>query len=300
MIYNDLFFARKRISMDIQCKYKGINVPYDRESEPVAFEAAVMEQIIREVIDYVPQELVDERLEMQRSFRISMYMAGEGGFFYSLSDVLEILRKTYHDAGVRFDDAELRHQAMEITIKGFNDGLFSIGAGAESASSDELKTLIDEGSWIYLREEDRTIFGAFLYRAVSDVLERKRGRTPEERDQKALEACIFVNELEEKSWNAQFEDSIRRGLCEELILDHVAEAENISATDEEVWEMHKEILRDIGFADPEEYSQSKEMQEVDPDTGKTMLETNLEGAQRQLLRRKAKQLILDSAVSQPW
>ncbi len=248
--------------------YKGIaaDIPRDHEEE---FRMAVLREACREMKCEVPSAMTEARLDTMAANE-KLLVCGDS-VYHLLSDVTYLLRGAYDAAGVPRPAAQVNAEALDIMLR------------TVSSDNKERPTAFITEQLRINTKRYRTLpenFDELINKLIAKRAAQRKTMTQEEQTGEAFNAYLLSIGTDEKSWRKErlkeAEDAAR---CD-LLLEAVADAENISADDREVDDLAAEIAK------RSETSPQNVIEQIGRDT-----------IRRQIMRDKACRFITDRAVS---
>jgi FKBP-type peptidyl-prolyl cis-trans isomerase (trigger factor) len=248
-------------------QYKGIevNVP---PGDDAAFAEAVRQEAIGRFDADIPTETVERKLEAmtaQEKLRIN-----QDAIYHILADITFILTAAYRETGVTRPAAQVRSEAMDIMLQTFS-------LDREEPSTGYFYQLLKSMVTQY-----RTLPEQFDEKLDSIVEKRKKkteSMAPEERANEAFNAYLGSLDLVEEQWKARnFQKAVQMAKYD-LLLDVVADKEQIKAAPEEIEQKYRTISDDCG---------------IDVSVVKTKINSDM--LAWEIKREKADKLIIGSAI----
>lgn len=251
-------------------KYKGITVSCKREEDEEAFAAAVLTQACLDMKAHVPDGMIDQKLNAmiaQEKMRI-----GQDAIYHVLADCIEILEKAYYEADIHRPKAQIRAEALDAMLQ-------TVSGDNKQVTKEFFTNLIKE-----LVQRYRILpksMGRTLEEIIDGRKQKKSVMTDEQKTDEAFNAYLGSLELTEKQWREQRREQAADAARFDLLFNAVAEHEGLSISTAEL----EAVYNDIAIHCAMEFE--KVIAEIDPQPVK-----------EQLLRDKARHLILDSAITQ--
>jgi hypothetical protein len=264
-----------------EVQYKGIevNVP---PGDDAAFAKAVRYEASGRFDADIPKETVErklEALEAQEKLRIN-----QDAIYHVLADMTFILTAAYRETGVTRPAAQIRSEAMDIMLQTFSPEPSAERRSREGSPPDREEP--STGHFYQLLKsmvtQYRTLPEQFDEKLDSIVENRRKkieSMTPEERATEAFKAYLGSLDLVEEQWKAQnFQKAVKMAKYD-LLLDAVADKEQIKAAPEEIERKYRAIADDCG---------------IDVSVVKTKI--NSETLAWEIKREKSDKLIVGSAI----
>lgn len=228
----------------------------------------VMRKAISGLEAEIPEAMIQRKLDAmaaEEKMRIN-----EDPIYNVLSDMIEILGRAYRATGVTRPAAQVRHEAMDVMLQ-------TLSSERNGSKNEFFVRLIKE-----LVTQYRDLPESFEEKIDEIVIEwknKKEAMSLEERIEKVFLAYLGSLGMTMESWRGDNIDKAVETVKMELLLDAVAEAEGIQASEEEV---------------SKEYIRSAEKWGVDVSQLRKAMEPEM--MKWQLRREKAQKLIVESAV----
>lgn len=251
-------------------QYKGITVSCNREDDEEAFAAAVLTKACMNMNTHVPNGMIEQKLSAmiaQEKMRI-----GKDPIYHVLADCVEILEKAYYEADIHRPKAQIRAEALDAMLQ-------TVSGDNKQVTKEFFTNIIKELVQRY------RILPKSMDRTLDEIIEarkqKKSAMNDEQKMDEAFEAYLGSLELTEKSWRSQQREQAADAARFDLLFNAVAECENLSISTSELEAIYNEIANQCAMELDEVIAQ------IDPQPVK-----------EQLLRDKARHLILDSAITQ--
>ena len=245
-------------------QYKGLHTDVPRE-EAERFAQAALEKASENTAAEIPALLVERRLEVMRLQRRSDVL--QSAAYNTLADVYAILHRCNDEREIPFSPERIWAIAMDVSSL--------LSRERERRSVDGLLSLLAESLY-------GDSFGEDELRSVGKTVE-ERLREREEKDAETAAEELFALYLKtrsqsEEAWREEYRGTAAELVRTELMLDAVAEAEGLNVGEAE--------LKRQAAALGEEYGLS---------AAEVLEMTGAENLRFQLLRAKARKLIVESA-----
>ncbi|MDO4545117.1 MAG: trigger factor [Bacillota bacterium] len=249
-------------------EYKGLHVAESREENEEAFAMAVLKKACDNMEGDVPDTMIDQKLDAliaQEKLKVS-----RDAIYHLLADTVEVLKQAYKETGVSRPAAQVRSEAMDIMLQ-------TVSGDNQDPSRDYMKQQIR-----LLAEQYRPApegFDETLDQLFAKRDRKKSQMTAEELAAEAFDAYLGSIDLDQDKWRKQRRQEAAESARCDLLLEAVAEAEQIQLTEVDINGMLSRIAAECGM----------EVAEV-------MDQIDLEPIRSQLLRDKAYDLLLESAL----
>ena len=248
-------------------QYKALLIPVPRD-ETDRFAQAALQKASENASVEIPALLIERRLELMRLQRRSDVLKSVS--YQTLADVWAILRECNDELEIPKDLEWLWARAMALTSQLASEG--------GKRSTDALLSSLAEA----LYGDD---YGADELRTVGDAVENRlrfrEGTGAEAAAEELFALYLKTRSQSEEDWRNEYRAVAAELVRTELMLDAVAEAEHLTVNAEEVKEQAESLGRDYGLS-------PREVLDL----------TGEENLRFQLLRAKAKALIVESAESE--
>lgn len=249
--------------------YKGIAVPYARAGQQIEFEQAVVQKACEAMQGEIPPQMIAEKVKsMLAQEKLSV---NQDTVYHLLADMLVILERSYHAAGVHRPKVQVRREALDLMLQ-------TASAEHEMDWQEFMKEQLLVMTERYHSVPDR--FDETIRQIIQKRAEEKGKMTPEERTDEVFLAYLGSLELSEEQWKNQRSAQAAKEVCADLLFDAVARQEKIQITDEEVRHFIETLADQYGIS----------VQEAEEHIDRDALTEKLKWE-------KAKRLILDSAVT---
>lgn len=263
-----LFRVKAEVYPNVELgQYKGLRVDVPKEN-PREFSMAVLRKACENLQGEVSDSMVESKLDAlaaQEKLRVN----GDA-IYHLLSDTTQVLDEAYKATGVTRPGPQVRSEAMDIMLQ-------TVSASNENPSEEFLV-----GQIVNLAGQYRNLPEDFEEQ-VKTLFERCHARktelSAEERATDAFNAYLGSIGLNEETWRAERRQQAAESARCDLLLDAVAREEGLSLEEGEIDEMVWRIASQCG-AKPEQLKR----------------EMDLEPVKMQLLRDKAHDLIIESAI----
>jgi trigger factor len=248
-------------------EYKGLSVPVGRNADETGFAEAVLNVACGQMKAHVTNAMVEQKLNaMAAQEKLNVF---SDAIYHVLADTVEILTQGYRDAGAARPMAQIRAEAMDVMLQ------------AVSGENDELSKERFTGQIRDLVQRYRPLpddFNSRLNAAIDARARKKADMSVEERAQEVFNAYLGSLGLDEKQWRAERQGQALANVRCDLLLDAVAKAEQLTVTASDMDMALFKIANQSGM----------EIEQV-------ISEIDTEPIKWQILRDKARKLILDSA-----
>lgn len=246
-------------------RYLGVETevsPEDRE----AFAADVLSRVCADMAAEVPEGMVQQKLDAMLAGE--KLRVGQDAVYHLLADTIWILDQAYRETGVSRPGAQVRAEALDAMLQ---------AVSGENHDAELLNRLIGElvARYRSLPED----FGERLREIAARRGRRKGAMSPEERIDEVFAAYLGSLDLEEAAWRRQNHEEALRSARLDLLLNAVAERENLTVLEPELADVIRRIAEEA-VLEPEE----------------VMAQVELQPIREQILRDKARALILKNAV----
>lgn len=247
--------------------YKGLSVNVDAKDEE-AFAAAVLTLACQNMSAQVPDGMVEQKLDaMLAAEKMQM---GKDPIYHVLADCVSILKAVYEECDVNRPMSQIQAEAMDVMLQ-------TVSGDNKTVSADRFEALLAE-----LVERYRPVpkhFRATLEQVMEKRRRQKDAMQPEEQIGEAFKAYLGSIELNEQLWRKERKPQAAQAARFDLMLAAVAEAEKLEISDSEMEQALSAIAENCNM----------ELDEV-------MAAVDFEPIRQQLLRDKARLLIVQSAA----
>lgn len=247
-------------------EYRSLEVRAPR-SETERFTAAALSAACANMKGEPPKGMVEQKLESMlagEKLRIS-----RDAIYHVLADFIDILDEAYRETDIVRPKAQVRAEALDVMLQ-------TVSGDNRELSPARFRELVRE-----LVDRYRPIprgFDETLDRLMQEHSTKKRAMTDEQKIDAAFDAYLGSIDQNLELWRQNKRPMAEDAARFDLLLTAVAERERLFVTDEELAEVYRQIAGETGL----------ELEEV-------MAEVEAEPVRSQLLRDKARQLIVDSA-----
>lgn len=247
-------------------EYLGLEVHVPR-TETERFTAGALSAACTNMRGEPPKGMVEQKLESM--------LAGEklriarDAIYHVLADFIDILDEAYRETDIIRPKAQVRAEALDVMLQ-------TVSGDNRELSPARFHELVRE-----LVERYRPIprgFDETLERLMQEHSAKKRAKTDEQKIDAAFDAYLGSVDQTIELWRQNRRQIAEDAAKFDLLLTAVAEREGLEVTDEELAGVYRQIAVETGL----------ELEEV-------MAEVEAEPVRSQLLRDKARQLIVDSA-----
>lgn len=249
--------------------YKGIAVPYDRMTQQMEFEQAVIQKVCESMKGEIPPHMVEMKLDsIVAQAKINV---NNDALYHLFADMWEILDESYKAAGAIRPKVQVRREAMDLML--------------QTASSE------NEADWQgFFKQQIRSMVERYhdlpedFDLRVEEIRKKRLAKVaamkPEELTEELFKAYLGSVELTEEQWRNQSSMQAARDVCLDLLLDEVAVSEKIEITNDEIHKYIEDIAAQCNM----------EPEEAEANINKVPLIEKLK-------RDKALMLVLNSAVT---
>lgn len=247
-------------------EYRSLEVHIPR-AESERFTAAALSAACANMRGEPPKGMVEQKLESM--------LAGEklriahDAIYHVLADFINILDEAYRETDIVRPKVQVRAEALDLMLQ-------TVSGDNHELSPQRFHELVKE-----LVERYRPIprgFDEMLDRLIREHSSKKRSMTDEQKIDAAFDAYLGSVDQSLELWRENNRPMAEDAARFDLLLTAVAECEGLEVTDEELAEVYRQIAGATGL----------ELEEV-------MAEVEAEPVRSQILRDKARQLIVDSA-----
>lgn len=247
-------------------RYCGLEVRVSR-SEQERFTAAALSAACANMRGEPPEGMVEQKLDSMLAG--AKLRVARDAIYNVLADFIDILDAAYRKTEIVRPKAQVRAEALDVMLQ-------TVSGGNSELSPARFRELVHE-----LVERYRPLprsFDETLERLMQEHSAKKRAMTDTQKIDAAFDAYLGSIDETLETWRqnnrARAEDAAKF----DLLLNAVAEREELEVTDEELAEVYRQIAVETGL----------ELEEV-------MAEVEPEPVRCQILRDKARQLIVDTA-----
>lgn len=247
-------------------QYKELTVQAPGSDE--AYIDAVLNEAVRRMEVNLPEGMIERKLDAmvsQEKMRIN-----QDAIYNVLADTVEILGKAYRAMGLTRPMSQVRHEAMDVMLQ-------TMSADQGEPSKEHFCHLMTESVRRY--RDLPSGFSETLEHIIHERGHDKNEMKPEERIEEVFAAYLGSLNIPEEEWRAQHRAKAAGLVRRDLLLDAVAEAEQIGVTAEEMETAYLHIAEQCG---------------MDVTQVKTVADAG--SVEWQLRRDKAQRLIVDSAI----
>lgn len=248
--------------------YRGIVAENDRSKDPDAFEREVLGKAVRNMQTHVPAHMLNQKIDAIEASE-KMHIA-QDAIYHLLADTLVYLKAGYAAAGVTRPAEQVREQAMDITLSmvSFDNKQIPENYLAEQIG-DEV------GRYRELPENFEDLLRAAMEKRKAEKAKMK----PETRIEEVFKAYLGSVHMNEEEWRESQKEDARRQALEDLLFMKVAGEEKLRVSNAELHDGYQALADKYGV----------NLEDILKALGEDVLRA-------QLLRDKARTLILDSAV----
>jgi len=275
---DDMKFTGGGVSFDVTAelypqvelgRYLEIRVPYNRMGEQDLFEKAVLRQACENLQGEVPEHMVREKLAAITA-REKLNVSNEA-IYHLLADANVILNQAYEALGVARPASQVHHEAEDLMLQ-----------TVSGEHQEDWKEYFQEqiAATVARFHDLPPDFAETLGRIIDRRMKNKNAMKQEDLIDEIFGYYLGSQDLSEKQWQEQRRVQAAREVCLDLLLDAVAEKEQIELNPQEL----QDALEDIA---------ARCNMEVD-DVAKQM---DVKPLEWQLKRDRARALILDSGVT---
>ena len=215
----------------------------------------------------VPDGMIQQKLDAMLAGEKLRF--GRDAIYHLLADAVWLLERAYRETGVSRPKIQVRAEALDAMLQ---------AVSSENHDPELLKRLI--GGLVSRYRPLPEDFDERLNRLMEQRTQEKRAMRPEEQIAEAFTAYLGSIDMDEASWRGQNYAQAKRSAHLDLLLNTVAEREGLSVREPELADVIRRIAEEAAL-EPEE----------------VMAQVKLGPIKEQLLRDKARELILKSAVS---
>lgn len=247
--------------------YRGIQVSADRGRDPDEFARQVMEKACSAMKTTIPETMIEQNLDAmtaQEKLRIS-----QDAIYHLLADTLIYLKAGYRIAGVSRPAEQVREQGMDIMLS-----MVSFDNKTVPESYLVRQIGCEVGRYRDLPDD----FEDQLRDAMEKRKQEKASMKPEDRIDEVFGAYLGSLRMTEAQWRDSKKTDAARQAATDLLLMKVAELEELTVSGEEIHEAYEKLAEKYGV-----------------DVEDIIREVHTDVMREQLLRDKARELILDFA-----
>lgn len=203
-------------------EYRGIVVPFKRE-DTEHFERAVLQKACENMKGDVPKHMVEHKLNaMAAKEKLNV---SRDAIYHLLADTIVVLEDAYKLAGVHRPFVQIREEALDLmlqTVSGDNKEV------KKEFFIHLVRTYVER---YHTLEAD---FDANVEEAIQRRMKKKASMTPDDLTNEAFVAYLGSLGLDEKQWRKERETQAAKEVCYDLLLDEVANRENIHISEAEM------------------------------------------------------------------
>ena len=193
--------------------------------------------------------------------------------YHLLADIIEVLDTAYKEAGVNRPIAQVRAEATDTMLQMVSE---ESGEPSREFMADQIR------GHVRRYHDLPSDFNDILDEAFRSRGEKKKTMSPEDLSRDVFRAYLGSMGLTEDEWRKERKDQAKINVYHDLLLDAVAKAENLKVGSAEL----NEVLQDIA-------------QQCDMEFEEIAASIDTRPVKDQILRDKARKLILESAVPVP-
>lgn len=251
-------------------QYRGISVPFAREDK-ANFELEALRRACEQIEGYVPRHMVDQKLDQMMAQE--KLRANGDSIYHLLADTVALLKKAYALVGISRPDAEVRADSMDIMLQSVSF------ENQEMPESFLVQQIVDQtGRYRKVPDDFTDQVNALVQERVKEKSEMK----PEEMTEEIFKAYLGALKLDsEKDWREQRSMQAAQEAAFDILYENVAEEEKLTVTADELHQAYEDLASRYGV----------ELDDIIANVDKELVT-------RDLIRQKARQLIIDSAVSE--
>ena len=246
-------------------QYKGVAVGEKRENQE-AFTAAALLAACRNMHTPVPEGMVTQKLDSMLA-REKIRVA-QDPIYNLLADFSKLLEGAYKEMDLCRSQAQVQSEAMDIMLQ-------TVSGDNHELSPETFRRLVREHVERY-RILPRS-FDETLERLMSERGDKKRAMTDEEKIDEAFEAYLGSIDQTLGLWRESNMERARDAARFDLLLTAVAEREGLSVSEAELMEVYSQLAEETGM-----------------ETDEVMAQVEEQPIREQLLRDKARELIVAS------
>ena len=239
--------------------------PEDKE----AFAADVLAKACANMTAEVPEGMIQQKLDaLLAGEKLRM---GQDAVYHLLADVVWILEQAYRETGISRPQAQIRAEALDAMLQTVSE---------ENHDPALLQRLLRELVARYrpLPED----FNERIQRIIERRGQKKKAMQPDDQINEAFTAYLGSLDMDEASWRRQNYEQAMRSARLDLLLNAVAEREGLTVSESELADVVRRIAEEA-MLEPEEVRARVELQPI----------------KEQILRDKARELILEKAIYVP-
>ena len=211
-------------------EYKGIAVPFRRSEQQLEFEKAVIQKACENMKGEIPPHMIEQKINaIAAQTKISV---NNDAVYHLLSDMLVLVDEAYKAAGAVRPKVQVRREAMDLMLQ-------TASAEHESDWKEFFRQQIRDMAERY--HDLPADFDEQVDKILKNREEKKASMTPDERTEELFKTYLGSLELSEEQWRNQTTTQAAKDVCLDLLLDAVAEKENIEVTNDEVHQFIEDI-----------------------------------------------------------
>jgi hypothetical protein len=245
-------------------QYRNLAVDLDRSGDPQAFAEAAIDLAASQMTAPNSEAMVESRLDaMAAAEKLEIH---RNPLWRLLADTSAVLSAACREVAVNRPQALLRAEALDVLLAtvsgdgaggadgggpgggGSPNGFLEGPLGGTPSGPPSLAHLAANVERLVARYRDLPAdFGLVLSRLFRERAEKVAAMTTEEASSEAFKAHLGAMGLTEASWRETARTRAVRAVRHDLLLDAVAEAEDLEASDDEVLERLMEVAEDHGL-----------------------------------------------------
>ena len=203
-------------------EYRGISVPFKRE-DTGHFERAVLQKACENMKGEVPKHMVEHKLNaMAAKEKLNV---SRDAIYHLLADTIVILEDAYKQAGVHRPFVQIREEALDMMLQ-------TVSGDNKEVKKEFFIHLVR--TYVERYHSLDADFDAKVDEAIQRRMKKKASMTPDELTTDAFVAYLGSLGLDEKQWRKERETQAAKEVCYDLLLDEVANRENIHISEEEL------------------------------------------------------------------
>lgn len=249
-------------------QYLGIGVPFGRD-DAENFERAVLQKACENIKGDVPKHMVEHKLNaMVAKEKLNV---SRDAIYHLLADTIVILEDAYKLAGVHRPFVQIREEALDMMLQ-------TVSGDNKEVKKEFFVNLVR--TYVERYHTLDADFDKNVEEAIQRRTKKKASMTPDELTNEAFVAYLGSLGLDEKQWRKERETQAAKEVCYDLLLDEVANREEIHISEQEL----------NGYLNQIAAQCQMELEEVREQIG------DLSPIRWQMQRDKARALILEHAV----
>lgn len=249
-------------------EYRGVKVPLRRQADEEAFVAAAVGIASSQIEGEIPKHMVEQKLDAMLA-QEKLRASGDA-IYHVLADTIVILKTAYREAGAERPVRQVREEAMDLMLQ-------TVSGDNQEVSRDFFCGQIRHLTKRYhsLPEDYDKILDQIIEKRKKDKAAMKAETVTEE----VFRAYLGSLGLNEEAWRKEREGEAVKEVCRDLLLDKVAEEQQLAVTGQELEDEIRKIAAQCGV------QEEQVLEQIDTEPIKW-----------HLLREKAKTWIADHAV----